>query len=49
MLYPSSRYFQYSNLGLTLAGEIVAEVSGTSFADYITTNIRKRPENGLGD
>lgn len=25
-LYPSGRYFQYSNLGLTLLGEVVAEV-----------------------
>lgn len=32
-LYPSSRYFQYSNLGLTLAGEIVTAVSGQDFHD----------------
>jgi len=30
-LYPSSRYYQYSNLGLTLIGEIVGEVSGQAF------------------
>jgi CubicO group peptidase (beta-lactamase class C family) len=38
-LYPSAEYFQYSNLGLTLAGEIVTEVSGQPFADYVTQNI----------
>lgn len=38
-LYPSSRYFQYSNLGLTLAGEIVAAVSGRPFSEYIRTEI----------
>jgi CubicO group peptidase (beta-lactamase class C family) len=27
-LFPAERYFQYSNLGLTLAGEIVEAVSG---------------------
>ncbi len=38
-LYPSERYFQYSNLGLTLAGEIVAAVSGRPYAEYVTTNV----------
>ena len=38
-LYPAARYFQYSNLGLTLAGEIVAEVSGQSYADYVRDQI----------
>jgi CubicO group peptidase (beta-lactamase class C family) len=38
-LYPASQYFQYSNLGLTLLGEIVAEVSGQSFDAYITEHI----------
>ncbi len=38
-LYPARQYFQYSNLGLTLAGEIVQEVSGTEYHDYIRTNI----------
>jgi CubicO group peptidase (beta-lactamase class C family) len=33
-LYPEGRYFQYSNLGLTLAGEIVAQVSGEPYAEY---------------
>lgn len=38
-LYPSSTYFQYSNLGLTLLGEVVEEVSGVSFEIYIEENI----------
>lgn len=38
-LYPADKYFQYSNLGLTLAGEIVSEVSGETFIDYIQKNI----------
>lgn len=33
-LFPAERYFQYSNLGLTLVGEIVAKVSGQAYADY---------------
>ena len=40
-LYPADTYFQYSNLGLTLAGEIVAKVSGTDFDTYIQKNIIK--------
>ena len=38
-LYPSSKYFQYSNLGLSLLGMIVEEVTGTSYEDYVTQNI----------
>ena len=38
-LYPGSTYFQYSNLGLTLLGEIVEEVSGLAFSDYIQKHI----------
>jgi CubicO group peptidase (beta-lactamase class C family) len=38
-LYPSSTYFQYSNLGMTLLGEIVEEVSGVSFEQYVTDQI----------
>lgn len=34
-LYPSSTYFQYSNLGLTLLGEIVEQVSGVPFDVYV--------------
>ena len=38
-LYPSSTYFQYSNLGLTLLGEIVSKVSGISYDQYVRANI----------
>jgi len=38
-LYPASTYFQYSNLGLTLLGEIVAEISGMPYEDYVKQNI----------
>ncbi len=38
-LYPADTYFQYSNLGLTLAGEIVAQVSGLPYEAYVKTNI----------
>jgi CubicO group peptidase (beta-lactamase class C family) len=38
-LYPSGRYFQYSNLGLTLIGEVVAEVSGMSYDGFIRSQI----------
>lgn len=38
-LYPARRYFQYSNLGLTLAGEIVEEISGLEYEDYVRQNI----------
>jgi len=33
-LYPPDTYFQYSNLGLTLAGEVVAAASGEPYADH---------------
>ncbi len=38
-LYPAWRYYQYSNLGLTLVGEIVTATSGTPFGDYVATHI----------
>jgi CubicO group peptidase (beta-lactamase class C family) len=38
-LYPADTYYQYSNLGLTLAGEVVAAVSGLSYGDYVRRNI----------
>ena len=40
-LYPADTYFQYSNLGLTLAGEIVAKISRTDFDTYVEKNIIK--------
>ncbi len=40
-LYPASTYFQYSNLGLSLLGAIVAEVSDEGFDDYVMKNILK--------
>ena len=40
-LYPASTYFQYSNLGLTLLGEIVEEISGVTFDEYVQQNILK--------
>jgi CubicO group peptidase (beta-lactamase class C family) len=38
-LYPAERYFQYSNLGLTLVGETVAAVSGKPYAEYAQANV----------
>jgi len=38
-LYTPETHFQYSNLGLTLAGEVVAATSGTPYADYVRRNI----------
>lgn len=38
-LYPSSTNYQYSNLGLTLLGEVVEEVSGMPYEDYVQQNI----------
>jgi CubicO group peptidase (beta-lactamase class C family) len=40
-LYPASTYFQYSNLGLTLLGEIVEEISGVPYDEYVLQNILK--------
>lgn len=58
-LYPAYTYYQYSNLGLTLAGEIVSQVSGMSYEEYVTQNILEplgledtrpyMPENLYGD
>jgi len=47
MLYRSDLYYQYSNLGLTLAGEIVAAVSGRPFAEYVRSRVLD--PIGLGD
>ena len=38
-LYPASTYFQYSNLALTLLGEIVTKVSGVPYETYIQQQI----------
>jgi CubicO group peptidase (beta-lactamase class C family) len=38
-LYTPLSRFQYSNLGLTLAGEVVAATSGTPYAEYIRARI----------
>lgn len=38
-LYPPDTYFQYSNLGLTLAGELIAAVSGQPYDQYIRQNV----------
>ena len=38
-LYPASRWFQYSNLGLTLAGATVAAVSGEDYAAYAQKHV----------
>jgi CubicO group peptidase (beta-lactamase class C family) len=38
-LYPADTYYQYSNLGMSLLGEVVAAVSGKSYAAYVKENI----------
>ena len=38
-LYPPGRYFQYSNLSLTLAGEIIAQLSGMPYDAYVKQHI----------
>jgi len=38
-LYPAERYFQYSNLGITLVGETVAAVSGEPSEEYAKANV----------
>lgn len=40
-LYPSATYFQYSNFGMSLLGEIVASKSGMVYKNYIEENILK--------
>lgn len=39
MLYPAETYWQYSNLGLTLAGEVASAVAGTPYADLVRRDI----------
>ena len=38
-LYPANKYFQYSNLGLTLLGYLIEEVSGVPYSQYISDKI----------
>lgn len=38
-LYPADRYFQYSNLGLTLAGELIVALGGQPYGEYVRRNI----------
>lgn len=38
-LYPSETFFQYSNLGLSLAGEIVSAASKEAYGDYVRRNV----------
>jgi CubicO group peptidase (beta-lactamase class C family) len=38
-LYPAETYFQYSNLGLTLAGEVITSVSGEPYETYVGKHI----------
>ena len=38
-LYPAARYFQYSNLGMALAGQIVEQASGMEYDEYVRTRI----------
>jgi CubicO group peptidase (beta-lactamase class C family) len=39
MVFPVETEWKYSNLALSLAGEIVAEVSGQTWPDYVKKNI----------
>lgn len=40
-LYPAATYFQYSNLGMTLLGEVVEKISGKPYEVYVEENILK--------
>lgn len=40
-LYPSSVYFQYSNLAMSLLGEIVSKKTGKNYNDYVEESILK--------
>ena len=40
-LYPASTYFQYSNLGMMLLGEVIEKVSGKPYDVYIEEHILK--------
>ena len=38
-LYPAQRHYEYSNLGLLLAGEIVTAASGTPYSDLVKARV----------
>ncbi len=38
-LYPASTFYQYSNLGLTLAGELIVQASGMPYSEYARRKI----------
>ncbi|MEQ8363970.1 MAG: serine hydrolase [Cyclobacteriaceae bacterium] len=38
-LYPASTYFQYSNLGMSLLGEVIEKISGMPYEEYVEKNI----------
>jgi CubicO group peptidase (beta-lactamase class C family) len=38
-LYPADTYYQYSNLGMSMLGEVVAAVSGQAYATYVHEHI----------
>lgn len=40
-LYPSSTYFQYSNLAMSLLGEMVTTKTGIKYNDYVENSILK--------
>ena len=39
MLYPAERYYQYSNLGMALLGQVVEATSGVSYEAYVEERI----------
>ena len=39
MVYPPDTHFNYSNLGYSLLGQVVTEVSGMDYVDYVRKNI----------
>lgn len=40
-IFPADTFFQYSNFGITLAGEVAAAVSGMSYPSYVESHILK--------
>ena len=40
-LYPARSYYQYSNLGLTLAGELITQLSGQPYEEYMRVSVLK--------